>query len=469
MIKQALTTTQKALAINVDPTNYGSIAEIGAGQETARFFFQAGGAAGTIAKSMSAYDMTISDEIYGREEKGRYVCHSRLEAMLDNEYEMIRDILADKHKGEKRLFAFADTVTTRSYSRPDAEAHGWIGIRFQHEPGADAPSDIIVHCRLLSGDFRTQQEMVGILGVNLIYATFYLFDEPEKAIESLIDNLSPGSVEIDLVEFEGPFAKDHNQHLTCLHLVRANMTPAILFDKNGKIKQPSEILYRKPTLIQRGSFRPITHVNTDMQRCASAQFMQEAAVKDKDSAILMEITMSNLEAIGELSEQDFLDRVNLLTMLGHSVLITNFPEHYQFASYLSRNTRAMFAIVIGVSNLREVFRSKYYDNVDGGIMEACGRLFHHGGKLYIYPEYDHDSKQLITAANLDVEPEQKWLYDHLYQQGLIVDLHDCDVSKLSIFSSNVLEMIQQDKTGWEEYVPDQVVEVIKSNHLWGAR
>ncbi|MCW5588173.1 MAG: hypothetical protein KIT27_00785 [Legionellales bacterium] len=469
MLKPTLTTTQKALAINIDKNNYGSIAEIGAGQETVGFFFHAGGAAGTVARSMSAYDMAISDSIYGREAKGRYVCYSRLLSMLDHEYALVREILAEKHKAQTKLFSFANTVTTCSFSRPNAEAHGWLGMRFQHEAGCSEPSDVIIHIRLLKGDFLSQQEMVGVVGVNLIYAMFYLMDNAEKAVESLVENISPGAVEIDFVEFKGPIAKNINHHLICLHLVKSNLTHAILFDKNGKIKQPAEVLYKHPTLIQRGSFRPITHVNMDMQQCAVQQFMQESEVQNGTPEILMEITMSNLAADGTITEQDFLDRINLLTLMGYSVLITNFPEHYLFANYLSRNSRSMFAIVVGISNLREVFKEKYYEKLEGGILEACGKLFNRGSKLYIYPEYDPVTQTLHNAANLEVDRQVYHLYQYLLANGSIVDLKNADITKLNIYSRKILEMIQTGQSGWEEFVPQQVVEVIKTNHLWGAR
>ncbi len=469
MSREILSSTRKALKINLDKTNYGTIAEIGAGQETVRFFFIAGGAAGTVAKSLSAYDMTISDAIYGAEQGGRYVSQSRLKSMLKKEYCQLQDRLCQRCESGAKLFAFANTVTTKSYSRPNAEAHGWLGIRFQHEPGADEYTECVIHIRLTGGTYHSQQETVGVVGVNLIFGVFYLFNDPRIFIESLVDNILSEFIEIDYINFDGPGAKHINPHLACLHLIRRGLTHAIIFDEHGKVKQPADILYKRPTLIQRGSFRPITYVNMDMQNCAIRTFMNEPAVKDCEPLVLMEITMNNLRGGDEdLSEQDFLDRINLLTLLGNKVLITNFQEHYLFANYIVRNSRSTFALVLGISNLREVLKHKYYENLDGGILEACGKLFSRGGRLYIYPEYNKEKGELMTAKTLRVSPDLNFLFQHLLENKMIVDLEECNTDILDIYSKDVLSMIQSNTEGWENFVPEKVVEVIKINRLWGA-
>jgi hypothetical protein len=466
MKREVLSVVQKALTINLDRSNYGSFAEIGAGQEVVRNFFHAGGAAGTIAQSRSAYDMKVSDKIYGREGK-RYVCESRLKNMLNTEHQFLMETLAQSKSPETLLFAFADTVTTRSYSNPENECHGWLGVRWQRIQDGTW-SEVIIHVRLLDIDYHMQQEAVGIVGVNLIYGVLYYLAQPNILAQSLIDNLTHNRVEIDTVKCIGPACAHIDNQLLNLHLVHVGLTPAIIFNPAGEIELPAEILYKKPVLVQRGSFRPITHVNMDMQRCALTHFMHEPQVIGQQPVILMEIALSNLASTGEIDEHDFLSRVNLVTSLGHSVLISNFALHYQFARFISRNSKSFFVFVIGVANLYETMREEYYKDLDGGILEAFGKLFAFGGKLYIYPQIDNKTNQLFTSANIDISPRLRHLYNYLIDNQYIEDLLDCDTSLMSIFSKDVLEMIRKSSPGWEKFVPTRVVELIKEKKLWAG-
>src|ERR1043165_1088906 len=285
--KELLTTNRKALTINLDDAQYGTFAEIGAGQEVARVFFQAGGAAGTVAKTISAYDMTFSDAIYGK--APRYVSRERLSLMLDHEYQLLIERLAAQRGERTTFFVFADTVATKSF-KGNNDAHGWMGMRFQTEPGGPA-SEIMLHVRMWDKEAVLQQEALGIVGTNLIYGAFYYREDPKRFIMSLVDNVGAARMEVDMIKFSGPAFKEVDNRLVSLHLVEHGLTNAVMFGPQGDVLQPSEALYKKAILVERGSFRPVTHVNVDMLNCATAQFVQEPAVKGKDVIVLMEITI----------------------------------------------------------------------------------------------------------------------------------------------------------------------------------
>jgi hypothetical protein len=482
-----LTTNRKALTINLDDRRYGTFAEIGAGQEVSRLFFQAGGAAGTIAKSMSAYDMTFSDEIYGK--APRYVSRERLVTMLDHEYELLHERLSAKRGDSTSFFAFADTVAAKSY-HGNNECHGWMGITFQPEPGS-APSSIIIHVRMWDKDHILQQQALGIVGVNLIYGAFNYRDQPERLISSLTDNVGNDRIEVDMLKFEGPEFAEVDNRLMSLHLVQFGLTNAVMFGPQHEVLQPSEVLRRKAVMVERGSFRPVTHVNVDMLNCACAQFMQEPAVQGKEMVVLMEITMNNLLAAGDIDAKDFLSRVDLLSDIGLTVLISNYPEYYRLTSYFRRYTDEMIGVAMGINNLLEVFNEKYYEPLQGGILEAFGRLFKNAVKLYIYPMQrsayenylnvgkDTDSQPaagvshafakdvLVTARNLHVAPRLQNLYSHLMENHYLECITGYNHDLLDTASSDILGHIQQNKSGWEDLVPEPVATAIKRHGLFG--
>lgn len=480
---QLLTTNRKALTINLDDQRYGTFAEIGAGQEVARIFFSVGGASGTIAKSMSAYDMTFSDSIYGR--APRYVSRERLTTMLDHEYNLLIERLHEKRGDRTTFFVFADTVAAKSFKGGVNDCHGWMGIRFQTEPGA-APSEIVIHVRMWDKDNLQQQQAIGVVGTNLIYGAFYYRDDPAKLVESLIDNISSDRIEVDMLKFAGPAFKEVDNRLMALHLVRKGLTNAVMYSPDGEVLQPSEALYKKAILVERGSFRPVTHVNVDMLNCACAQFMQEPAVKGKDLVVLMEITMNNLLASGELDPRDFLDRVDLLAELGFTVLISNYSEFYRLTSYFRRYTKEMIGVAMGINNLLEIFNERYYEDLEGGILEAFGRLFRNSVKLYIYPmqrnAYDRyigaadpsgaksggfAGSVLITAKNLQVEDHLRNLYAHLLENHYLDCIVGFDQAILGIFSRDVLQRIVAHDPTWETMVPPTVAAAIKAKRLFG--
>jgi len=453
----AMDTHQKALSVNLDPRRYGTFAEIGAGQEVVRWFFRVGAGAGTIAKSMSAYDMQVSDAIYGR--AGRYVCRERLEAMLDQEHQLNLDRLREARGETSTFFTFADTVAARGY-KGGTECHGWMGIKFQAHP-RDEDSQIIIHVRMLDHETALQQEALGIVGVNLVYGAFAFNHEPELLVDSLLDGLSTSRIEIDMIEFSGIAFRRVDNRLMSLKLVELGLSGAAMFAANGDVLQPSEFLYRKPILVERGSFRPVCNVNLDMLRCAHEKFSELPDVKGKEVAQIMEITMRNLKAEGEIDRRDFLARADVMAACGMNVLISDYFEYYRLAAYLSQCTRERIAITMGAASLRDLFDEKYYTTLDGGILESFGRLFKNELKIYCYPLLDQETGELTTCDNLKVESGLEKLYGYLRDHGGINDLdnfsHDC----LSIFSREVLQLIGECDSTWEQMVPQSVAEVIK--------
>ena len=351
-----LSPKQKALKINLDPTIYGSMVEIGAGQEVARNFFRAGSASGTIAKTMSAYDKDFSDAIYGKEEQGRYVCKSRLLNMLSHEYGLLEERLNKTDFPKRRYFAFADTVTTINYQKTN-KGHGWVGVRFQREVNSK-PNDIILHVNLHDQDAKLQQATIGVLGTNLLHACFYS-SEPKEILKNLYDNLSRANIDIDMVNFYGPNFNDIDNRLLSLTLVKEGMTNSVIFTPDGLNHQPYDILYKKNILTLRGSFRPVTKVNIDMLENGLEKFKSDPKVKEDNIQLLFEITLSNLKSEGEVDEQDFLDRVDILCSLGYTVMISNFRKYYKVIEYLSQFSSARMGLIIGVDNLIEMFEEKY--------------------------------------------------------------------------------------------------------------
>jgi hypothetical protein len=456
-------THQKALQVNLDPALYGTFAEIGAGQEVARWFFRVGGAAGTIAKAMSAYDMTFSDAIYGSCE--RYVSRQRITAMLDHEFRLLFERLDGKRGEKTRFFVFANTVAARSYTRKD-DAHGWLGIRFQTAPQTD-PSQIIIHLRLHDKENLPQQEALGIVGVNLVHGASFLHADPERLIVSLLDSLNRERIEVDMIEFSGPDFSRVDNRLMSLKLVQHGLTEAAMFTASGEVVQPADGLYKKSILVERGSFKPITNTTVDMLKCAQAMFIQEPGVDGREVVPVMEMTLKNLTDGDRIDHQDFLDRVDLLGALGKTVLISNFGEYHRLAAFLFRHTRKKIGIVTGVPTLREIFEEKYYADLDGGILESFGRLFKNDLKLYAYPSLDAETGSLITASNLRVAPHLRHLYDYLVENRLIECIRDYDQACLPIRGREVLARIRGGDSSWQGMVPPVVAELIKRRKLLG--
>jgi len=430
----------------------------------ARRFFTVGGAAGTIAKTMSAYDMTFSDAIYGPTD--RYVSRNRLWTMLDHEYDLLVKRLDAKLGGDRTFFVFSDTVAARSFKQHN-ESHGWLGVRFQTEPRGE-PNQIIIHVRMLDESNADQQEALGVIGVNLLYGAFY-YSQPEQLISSLQENLAPGRIQVDLIKFSGPsFAKIDNR-LINLQLVSQGLTDAVMFTADGEMVQPSEILHKKAILIERGSFRPVTYATNDMLEGARGQFLKESGCSEENTVVLMEMTLENLLSEGQLNHADFLARVDILGALGRTVLISKFGEYYRLASYLSRYTNRMIGLVMGVPSLIEILDEKYYLNLEGGILEALGRMFKHGLKLYVYPVIDETTGAILSATQVHVAPNLRALFQYLIDNRYIEEITDYRKDFLCIYPATVLAKLKAGDKSWEEMVPPEVAQIIKEREFFGYR
>jgi hypothetical protein len=465
MTREIPDTHRKALAINLDPRRYGTFAEIGAGQEVVRWFFRVGGAAGTIAKSISAYDMEVSDAIYGHCD--RYVCRARLESMLGYEHELNLKRLRDTRGDSTAFFAFADTVSARNYKGTN-ECHGWMGVRFQSHP-RDQDSQIILHVRMLDGENALQQEALGTVGVNLLHGAFFQHHEPEALLESLLDNLTTERVEIDMIEFSGIEFRHVDNRVMSLKLVQLGLSNAAMFGSDGAVLQPSEVLRKKSILVERGSFRPVNLVNLDMLRSAKEQFLEQPGVDPSDVVEFAEITMRNLMAEGSLDYRDFLARADTLGAAGKMVLISNYSHYYRLAAYLSRYTSNKIGVTMGAASLRELFDKAYYAHLDGGILESFGRLFKNDLKLYVYPYLDRVTGQTWTVQNLEIPAEFRKLYGHLVDMGCIEQLANFHQECLPIFSRDILKKIKAQDESWERMVPPEVADLIKRRSFFGFR
>jgi len=458
-------TRQKALALNLDKSKYGTIAEIGAGQEVARWFFLVGGAAGTVAKSISAYDMAVSDAIYGQAQ--RYVSRQRLQAMLEHEFCQLLEGLGGARGETTTFFAFADTVATRSYTRAD-DGRGWIGIRFQRQP-LETPSDVIVHVNLKDATATRQQEALGIVGVNLIYGAYHRHAEPEALIGSLMDELSRERVEVDMIKLSGPAFEGVDNRLMSLQLVEQGLTDAAMFTAAGEVVQPSEVLYKRPILVERGSFRPVTKLTLDLLAGAREQFLEEPAVQGQEPVVLMEMTLRNLTSGSGVDHADFLARADILGALGHDVLISRFEQYYHLADYLAAYTDRMIGIAVGLPSISEIADEKFYGHLAGGMLESTGRLFKRSVKMYAYPMLDPTTGRVITVETLPVQAVWRHLRDFLLESGHLVPIRRYNERLLSIFTKDVLARIQSGDAAWETMVPPAVAKTIKAKRLFGVR
>ena len=453
---------QKALAINLDATTYGTFAEIGGGQEVARWFFSVGGAAGTVAKTISAYDMAVSDSLYGPAK--RYVSRQRLEAMLEQEFSLLRDRLGPARGDSKRFFAFANTVATRSYGHP-GNGRGWLGVQFQSRP-QEEPSTIIIHAHLFESTAARQQEALGVLGVNLIHGAFEHHASTVDLIDSLIEELSRERIEVDMMKLAGPAFAGVDNRLLSLQLVERGLTDAAMFIANGEVVQPSEVLYKKPILVERGSFRPATKLTLDLLNRALDQFLEEPSVREQKPVVLAEMTLRSLGATASAGHTDFLARADILGALGFDVLISRFEPYYQLAEYLAGYTDGLIGLAMGLPAVRQVADEKYYTDLPGGVLESVGRLFKRSVKMYVYPTRDPVSGEIHTVLQGPIAPPWHHLRDLLLEIGRIVPIRNYDESLLAIHTPDVLDRIQRKDRSWEAMVPAAVVEMINAKNLF---
>lgn len=483
-----LTTSRKALSINLDPTIYGTFAEIGAGQEVVRNFFKAGGASGTVAKSMSAYDMKFSDDIYGKAK--RYVSRERLGQMLGHEYDLVVERL-DAERGENaRFFAFANTVATTGF-RSGGDGHAWMGLRYQSCPRS-LPNEIHVHVRLWDKEASHQQDAVGIVGVNLLYAVFFLNHSPEQFLRSLVENVGTARVEVDFIHGTGPDFENFDNRVTALRLVEYGLTNAVAFGEDGLVKVPMDFFYKKSVVVERGLFRPLTIVSVDMMARAAARFVTEDKVKEESLLRIFEISVAppfgSAARVG-MDHSDMLARVDLIAKAGFSTMVSDFREFYRLPAYFRRYMKERVAFVAGINNLVDIFSDAYYTHLDGGVLEACGRLFKDKVRMYVYPmkrahllgiiasspdsslfekSVSGDEATVITAEDVPMRLAVRNLYAHLLVNGLVRPLDEYDPAALDCRPRTLLERIRSDSNGWENEVPSLVVPLIRSGAPWGC-
>ena len=461
-------TKQKALAINLDAEIYGSFAEIGAGQDVAANFFKAGASSGTIAKTMSAYDMTFSDAIYGVQQVRRYVSEQRLMSMLDHEYSLLIERLAVQRGDTTTFFAFSDTASALNYHKTN-DGHGWMGVRFQLTPKG-LYNDVVLHVKFLDNDNNLQQQAAGVLGVNLIYACFYYHETPNVFLMSLMDGLSKDRIQIDMIRFEGPDFTTVDNRLMSLHLVKYGFSDAAVFGPDGKNQQPSEALYKKHIVVIRGRFRPLINVHLDMLTTGVKQFLQEPDVDKNNVVVVAELTLQSLkernaEETAEIDEKDFLDRVDILCSLGQTVLISNFHEYYKLVAYLSKITKLKMGVVLGFPNLEYIFSEEHYQDLPGGILESFATLFSRKVKLFIYPTLRDG--MIMNCLRFYPPPHLIDLYRYLIANNKIEDIRHYNENNLHVQTDKVLQLIKQGEEGWEEYVPAEVATMIKDRCLFG--
>lgn len=462
--QRRLTTEEKALNVNLTSDIYGSFSEIGAGQEVAANFFKAGGSSGTIAFTHSAYDMKVSDTIYGKAK--RYVCEERLITMLKIEYDSVLNSLKDR-RDDTRFFSFCNTVESLNYHKTN-QGQGWVGIRFQLKPNSK-PNHIILHVKMHDQSNKAQQEALGILGVNLVHASyFHTENELDYFINSLVHRLPRERMEIDMLRVEGPDFEHVDNRILALNLVKRGITEATMFDQTGKILQPANALYKKNILLMRGRFRPVTKVHIDMVTSARKKYLNEAGVDEKNVREIFELTLKDLTADGKISDKDFVDRAELLGSLGHTVMISNYLKYYKMVDYLSDFSRGKkMGVILGIYNLHTVFDEKYYENLKGGLLEAFGRGFGHNVKLYVYPATDVETGNLYQLEDIRIPEKLIGLLDYMKVNNKLEALDDFDRKLLHIMSDDVLSKINANVTAWEDDVPEQVAKAIKFMRLFG--
>jgi hypothetical protein len=455
--RKILSTYEKALALNLDADKYGVFAEIGAGQETANWFFRVSASAGTVAKTISAYDMTMSDALYGK--ASRYVSQSRLHSMLEYEYDLLEQRLGPSRGESTTFFSFCNTVRARGY-QDTAECHGWLGVRFQLKPQSE-PCEIVLHLRLLDETNQDQMNALGKVGVNLIHAAFNYRDSLKNFVESLADGLAHGRVEVDMLRFSGEDFRYVDNRLCALQLVQSGLTDAAMFNKNGEVVQAADALYKRPLLLLRGSFNPVLKLHLDMIRQSRAVFSNVLTDEQKERALeLCEISTNNLLRDGAVDHGDFIDRADALQALGKTVLISRSAEFHRIATYLSRYTAEPIAIILSIGLLNELFKEKWSANLAGGILESFGRLFKNRVQLFVYPWHNTRSMELVTAENFKAPENWQYFYQHLMQNGRIRPVGVGDPGLLAMTSRKTLKLIQSGGDDWERWVPQEAHQMV---------
>ncbi|MBC7466348.1 MAG: hypothetical protein H7256_10180 [Bdellovibrio sp.] len=452
MRARSKTTLEKALDINVDPLFYGSFAEIGAGQEVARQFFQAGRASQTVALTISAYDMTFSDIIYGREKNGRYVCLSRLEKMLDKEYAKLIERLSENRGSKTCFFSFADTVATSSEGAKKS-CHGWLGVRFQTKPNSE-PQTVMLHVRMLDKHRLQQQETLSKLGVNLIHSCLFEHKNPDDFLSGLFDSIKKDALAIDVIEFFGDAFKKYDQILFNLKLVDHGWAEAILVDEHGRLQNPGDYLFGKSILIQRGFFNPITNTHLDIYKRGIEHFKKEFSLKTSDVIGLFEFTLDNRIKNRHVEPEDAVKRVQMATKLQVPTLVTKFTLFYQLKEFIRLSTPKPLGIVIGATHLEKLFDESFYFDLSGGLLEGLSKLLGRFTRLYIYP---HKTNEIcLLTKSFFPKPDVKNIYNHFIENKMIQDIAGCEEIDIFVHSDDVNKLIKKKDSAWKKLVPESI-------------
>jgi hypothetical protein len=424
----------KALSLNLDPSVFGTFAEIGASQEVARWFLSVGAASGTVAKTISAYDKTVSDEIYGA--GTRYVSQERLLAMLDHEYALVQERLSRLRGDTTRFFVFADTVAARNYQGTN-EQHGWVGIRFQATPGAE-PSQLLLHIILRDSTAQLQQEAVGILGVNLVYAVFYQSADADVFLGGLFDGLTIERVEIDVIEFRGPAFAGKDDRVWCLDLLRRQMAHAIVFDGQPDVVEPSSLLRKRPLLVMRGSFSVPEYFAPGLFDAARERLQMEGAALPRPPAAVLELTIQHATRVERPSVPEMLACIETLAPTG-TVVVTDFTETYLLSRYLRRLSVEPLRFILTVATVVKTLDESFYRDLPGTLLEGIGRLLAANVTIYVAPMSDeafraalqdlpgtaeqwHRLSGPVTLDTLAPRPPTSFLLDYLRGSGRLVAL-----------------------------------------------
>lgn len=455
-------TQEKAFLINMDKSLYGSFAEIGAGQETANWFFRSSGAAGTVAKTISAYDMTVSDTLYGTAR--RYVSEERLKQMMDYEYSQLINRLGEKRGKDTCFFAYCNTVKCKGY-RDNGPWSAWVGVRFQLKPGAP-PSDLVMHVRLLVPDHDLQMRLLGILGVNMLYALFFKRERMEEFVQCIGENVDADSFEIDFMRFSGHGFNMFDNRILALQLVRSGLSELTIFCPNGAVAQPADLLYKKPIVLMRGSFMPLCNIHLEMMESVRNKFCETLSTEQRDKVVdLCEISLSNLLRGSEVDLLGFLDRVDALAALGKTVMVTNISHFHRISTLLNQFTREPIAIALSIGLLNELFKDKWADT-PGGILASMGHIFINKTKFYVTPWINRSTGEFVTAGTYRAPEKYRYLYQHLRENGDVIEVPYFNQKLLFRTPRDIIRMISAGDEQWKDYVPEAAYRM--AEHLKGG-
>ena len=436
---EKLDTHHKALTLNLDQSAFGSFAEIGAGQEVARWFLIVGGASGTVAKTISAYDKEVSDDLYGT--GSRYVSRQRLEAMLDREWTQLLNQLAESRGSRTRFFSFVDTVSARNYAGTN-EPHGWLGLRFQQQPGGQ-PNDILLHINLRDSSNLLQQEATGILGVNLIYAALYQL-QTEHFLESLMQDVE-NRIEIDYVDLRGPAFETWDQRALLVQLVCRGFAQAVCFPSSGSPVPPTEVIHRNPVVLAPGYFVHMdpshAEIHTRMLASGIRQLQREMGETKTTPKGFFCLTLAPSDAKEPPpGVPDLLHRIDALRSHGGDVLLFREPELYTMTDFVNRYTEELVRFVVGLSVVIRAFEDRY-SKLGGGFLEALSRLLAQNVRIYAYPMISADLKETVqristtdwkwddtngwvSARQLRLAPPRGYLYAYVLDSNFLVPIQE---------------------------------------------